>query len=536
MKILLINPPIEDFYFTPSRAYPLNLLYLAASLRDRGHQVKIINALETSRQTISLPKQFEYLKQYYQPNESPFCLFDQFYHFGLSWDELSRQIKQYQPDLAGISANFSPYFDCGKQVAKLVKTINSEIITVCGGRFATVAPETVLSDENFDYCLRGEAEHSLGELASALSLGLKKTKTINKIKGLCFGQTIADPVWHDDLNKLALPAHDLIDKGKYVFNSRPMISLLASRGCKFGCEFCSVKEKFRWRSADSVLTEVKSAYQLGIRHFNFEDDNINLHPQLEKILDGLVKYQPDISISFMNGVLAKGLSNKIRKKLIKAGLTHLDLSVASCSSTLLKQMNRKEKVDLVVATANKLAKQKIMPTIHYIIGLPKQEFLDTIFDIKAISRSQAMLGPSVFYPILENQQLCQTDFRQYRFFRSSCASFTKDMNREEIIAGLYFSRIINFIKQAMDHYQISGKKFLLLIKKTSTPQINSLRQELGLYLLKLLLEQKQLYRIIKTNKGYQLVKEEFINASMVKTMFSGLKVTSPQGRKIKLSS
>ncbi|RKY75153.1 radical SAM protein, partial [candidate division KSB1 bacterium] len=58
MKILLINPPIEDFYQTEIRQEPLGLEYLAAVLQQQSHQVKILDALASGKKrVIPLPPQ-----------------------------------------------------------------------------------------------------------------------------------------------------------------------------------------------------------------------------------------------------------------------------------------------------------------------------------------------------------------------------------------------------------------------------------------------------------------------------------------------
>ena len=64
MRVLLIQPPIEDFYLTPIRTYPLNLIYLASVLesikeidinnfskKERIGILQIIEYLETGRFT-----------------------------------------------------------------------------------------------------------------------------------------------------------------------------------------------------------------------------------------------------------------------------------------------------------------------------------------------------------------------------------------------------------------------------------------------------------------------------------------------------
>lgn len=65
MKILLCQPPIEDFYSTKERTYPLGLTYLAVAIKDLLVEVKIKDFLSVSkRYTIPIPNNFDPVKKY----------------------------------------------------------------------------------------------------------------------------------------------------------------------------------------------------------------------------------------------------------------------------------------------------------------------------------------------------------------------------------------------------------------------------------------------------------------------------------------
>ena len=116
-RILLINPPIEDFYQTEIRQEPLGLEYIAALLKKNGFIVYILNALaKKSTKNIPLPKQLFYLKIFYPSDDlSPFKLFTQYQHFGMSLEEIRAELKFINPDFIGISVNFTPYFSMPKE-------------------------------------------------------------------------------------------------------------------------------------------------------------------------------------------------------------------------------------------------------------------------------------------------------------------------------------------------------------------------------------------------------------------------------------
>ena len=81
--ILLIQPPISDFYLTAKRTIPYGLSSIAAALIAKGYTVDIFDALATSKARVrQLPAEMSYLQPYYaRPDCSAFALFHEFRHF-----------------------------------------------------------------------------------------------------------------------------------------------------------------------------------------------------------------------------------------------------------------------------------------------------------------------------------------------------------------------------------------------------------------------------------------------------------------------
>ncbi|MDZ7343924.1 MAG: cobalamin B12-binding domain-containing protein, partial [candidate division KSB1 bacterium] len=90
MKVLLIQPPVEDFYQTTIRTLPVGLLYLASTLKQAGFEVEILDCQATTKKkVVDLPPEFAYLRRYYRPdNLSPFKLYGHYRHYGLPWEEI----------------------------------------------------------------------------------------------------------------------------------------------------------------------------------------------------------------------------------------------------------------------------------------------------------------------------------------------------------------------------------------------------------------------------------------------------------------
>ena len=108
--ILLVQPPIRDFYLTTKRTIPYGLASIAANLKAAGFSVQILDALATRQsRTLSLPIEMAYLQAYYnRPDRSPFALFHHYKHFGYSYDTIGQWVKAARPLLVGISSLLRP--------------------------------------------------------------------------------------------------------------------------------------------------------------------------------------------------------------------------------------------------------------------------------------------------------------------------------------------------------------------------------------------------------------------------------------------
>ncbi|MFH1093705.1 MAG: radical SAM protein [Candidatus Omnitrophota bacterium] len=514
-------------------------------LEHNGIKVRVLNCLEDyTKQSLGLPEQFRYLKRYYYPNLSAFCLFSHYYRFGKDDEAIIEAIRREKPDLTGIAANFTAYLDNAFNVAHLVKKVDPRIRVVMGGRAASAFAEFVLARAQIDFVIRGEAEYSLLKLCQALD----KAK-FGRIPGLCYKRDNGklhisqDSALIKDLNSLPILNRKLIDNTKYVFQGSMSTSLLASRGCSMGCCFCAIREAFRFRESDHVMAEMEDAFTLGVRHFNFEDDTMNLNPEFRSLLDKIIQRFPGaIKISFMNGLLATGIDRVIRDKLISCGLTHIDLAIASSEERLRKKLHRHDPTSKVFSLAGFMAKKNIVATIHYIVGFPGQTFKDAIKDIRLLAGKPAMLGPSIFYPVTESalfpelKETFSNPQQDYALFRSSAACFDRDISRDRILTLVYLARIVNFIKELLASEEISDlgtflrkqtKGFVIRNKQLRT-EVKLDRNTLGKICLSMLLQESAIYCVEQSRENkdfiYSFKKEEFVAIKDVRTALEGLEI------------
>ena len=134
MKVLLVQPPVRDFYDTEVRLQPIGLAYLKAAAQKYLPDVQIgIKDFHGGhgRQTVPMPKELTYLNGYYPvPDQSPFSTFHQYYHFGKSFDAIEREIADLEPDVVGVSSLFTPYYREALEVAARPEFKGKRIVTV----------------------------------------------------------------------------------------------------------------------------------------------------------------------------------------------------------------------------------------------------------------------------------------------------------------------------------------------------------------------------------------------------------------------
>lgn len=163
MKVLLIPPPSHDpltdqiFLFEP-----LALEYLGASLKMDGHEVCLLDArLEP---------------------------------------DMEGAFGRFRPDLVALTG-FTSHVNIIKDIARRLKGLNPDILTVVGGHHATVCPED-FNEPDIDMVLIGEGVFTLREIIRALETG----SPLREIKGLAIpcpdGMLFTEPRPCTDLNSL----------------------------------------------------------------------------------------------------------------------------------------------------------------------------------------------------------------------------------------------------------------------------------------------------------------------------------------------
>ena len=371
MNILLINPPGKISFVSP----PLGLLYIAASLKEDGHNVSLVD--------YNLEK--------------------------ISDDDLGQIITEKKKEAVGISV-VTPKVYGAMELAKLIKEKFPEIIVIAGGPHATLMPEEMMKEcPAIDFIIQGEGEIRSKELFSKL-----ESKTdYSEIDGLVFrksGQIINNKVkgYIADLNALPMPARELVDIKRYASKLKtsvyPATTMMTSRGCPFRCIYCSkpvTGSRIRSLSPEKVLKEIEElANKYGIKEIIFYDDSFTIDkPRVMKICDMIIERK--IKMRWQCETRANLVDQEMLNKMKESGCYLIAYGIESGSDrvlAILKKGLTKEQIRKAVEMTKKAGIQVLG---YFMLGIPgetEEDIKETIKFSKELNLDFAQFSIATAYP------------------------------------------------------------------------------------------------------------------------------------------
>jgi tRNA A37 methylthiotransferase MiaB len=472
MKILLIQPPIQDFYQTSIRTQPIGLAYLAASLKTHGHEVEILDCQMEKKKSIPIPSELSYLKDFYPfDDRSPFKLYTGYYHFGMGWEEIGQKIKDSKADVFGISSSFTPYHGEALEIAKIVKNWDGRKIVVMGGAHVSCDPEGVQRSPFVDYTVLGEGEVRFPLLLKRIERG--NVRGIEKIDGVgCRkdGGIQINPLQEfiQDLDSLPQPARELLDVDRYRMRKKRSTMIITSRGCPHGCAYCSAHlvmgTSFRTRTPEAILKEMlECEKQYGIRAFDIEDDNFTFDQERAKRLMGLVikKFgEEKLELSAMNGISFASLDGELLKLMRKAGFQTINLSFVSVNASTKEKMRRPKPTTEFDRIIQKAQEADLNVVAYAILGMPGQTIEEMANTLIYLMGKRVLIGPSIYYPIprtplferCRKENILPPHPSQWR--SSAFPIETSEFNRLDLLTLFRLARVINFVKRKMEEKEL----------------------------------------------------------------------------------
>ena len=465
MKVLLIQPPIQDFYYTSIRTQPIGLAYIASSLREDGHEVGILDCRADRKRAIPIPPELFYLKEFYPFNDrSPFALYSGYYHFGMSWEQIRQEIVRADADVYGISSGFTPYHGEALKVADMVKRWDARKIVIMGGAHVSADPEGVLKSPLVDYVVLGEGERLLPLLLKALEKNGKAA--IDGIGCRKNGEIAVPPAvsFIDNLDAVPFPARDLLDPDSYRIGKKRSTMIITSRGCPHRCAYCSAHRTmgttFRKRSPMNIIEEMKECRErYDMQAFDIEDDNFTFDRERARQLMALIVAtfgQERLELSAMNGISSASLDGDLLKAMKAAGFKTVNLSFVSADPSVKERTRRPAAgagFDEILEEAEQCG---LRVTAYGIFGMPGQRIEEMVDTLICLMGKRVLIGPSVYYPTPGTPlfEKCKEDgllpCHPSQWRSTAFPIQTGDFDRLDLLTLFRLTRTVNFIKGKME--------------------------------------------------------------------------------------
>jgi len=348
----------------------------------------------------------------------------------LTVSEVARIIREYEPDVLGLSALSLETAELHK-ITAAAKQNDPGIKVVIGGPHATTFHDHVLLDSNVDYAVVGEGEVTFVELLDVLRDGSDASEILG-VASRRDGQLYfaGHRPFEEDLDSIPIPAWDLIDIPPYskamsmngFIAEKPYAGLFTSRACPYRCIYCHriFGKKFRAQSTERVLEEIELLHhKFGVRELHIYDDIFNFnHRRVMAITEGVLERGIDMKFAFPNGIRGDIMTREMIKTLVRAGAYSITYAVETASSRLQKLINKNLNLDKVFECIEWTFEEGAIPCGFFMLGFPTETLEEMESTLKFACRSKmlkALFFCVVPFPQTELYRLVQETYPDHDF-------------------------------------------------------------------------------------------------------------------------
>jgi radical SAM superfamily enzyme YgiQ (UPF0313 family) len=364
--LLLVNPlflhedPVESELMTPYS--PLGILYLAAVAREAGYSVSLFDAM-----------------------------------FAQGDEAFAAALETEQPKIVGFSV-LATVRQPALRLAALAKqhgTPASTPTVIVGGADPTARPELYLQHKvqgrfPIDVVVVGEGENTILEILPPLLAGEDPAIALSEVQGVAYrdatDQVIQTPrrPLIKDVDRLPFPARDLLDLERYreAWQSKHdhfSLSIIATRGCPFGCTWCQKSvfgRSFRLRSPESVAEEMAQIKQ-------------RYEPTQIRVVDDVMGIDRDWVRSWHDALLEKDavipfeclsrvdlMDDEMARLLKGVGCRRIHFGAESGSQAVLDAMNKGITIEQIYTAAETCRRLDIETYFYMMVGYPGETWAD----------------------------------------------------------------------------------------------------------------------------------------------------------------
>jgi anaerobic magnesium-protoporphyrin IX monomethyl ester cyclase len=254
------------------------------------------------------------------------------------------------------------------------------IKVVWGGIFATALAETVLRSGFVDYVVQGEGERPAVALTRAI-LDHAPPAGIPGVARLDHGEFVSTPAAPVEPDLDCYPmALDLVDWNDYIFRdpatNTVVTSMNISRGCPFGCSFCTNsmdpgRRLWRGYSLD-YLAEITAFLKQrhGVNAVHLQDDN-----PFGKLKEGMKQVQ-SLGLQWISAAHLQYATPEFLDWARECGCLNLSFGIESGSDRILEKMNKRIDRARIRERMSLVGEKKIPSWAMWMAYLPGETIAD----------------------------------------------------------------------------------------------------------------------------------------------------------------
>lgn len=328
-------------------------------------------------------------------------------------DDFAKKVREYEPDLIGVSV----VEDTLPLGLKLVESLGeNRPKTIFGGIHISYLGEKAFVHQEIDMICLGEGERLLVELCQRMKAG----EDYSDIKNLWIkkgNKVVKNPMRSlIDLEDLPIPDYSLFEDKRFYSPMQGamhrMLPIDFDRGCPYSCNFCAspgysrwyrrqIGEKyFRKKSVEKILTEMKvmvEKHRAEFLYFNSDTFLIRSDKELSSLLNLIEK---KIGLPFWSQTRVETITEHRIRLLKDSGCARLTVGLEHGNEEFRKKVVGKGFSNKQFIKAMEIVNRVGIPvSVNNIIGFPG-ETRDLIFDTIELNRQVKSDSISVFmfYP------------------------------------------------------------------------------------------------------------------------------------------
>ncbi len=385
MKCTLIRCPQTMAKYV-SAAYalpPIGLAYVAASLREAGHEVTIVDTTG------------EALEQF-TPIDADGILLRR----GLLDDEILARIDPAS-DVVGFGLMFSQDWLPARALIRKVRAAHPHAILVGGGEHFTAEPVGAMEDAPLDYVLEGEGDRVICDLLEHLA----GQRGVEEVAG-CWYRTASGAIQRSagkirvrDVDALPWPAWDIVPVERYLGGGHMVgvdrgrsMPMNATRGCPYQCTFCSSPTmwttRYVTRSPANVVAEIQHyARTYGASNFDFQD--LTAIVKKDWVIDfanRLLAENLNITWQIPSGTRSEALDEEVLPLLVRSGCTNLTYAPESGDAETLRRIKKRIKPERMIASMRAAVKAGCNVKANFIFGFPCDTYRSILGTFRFLGR------------------------------------------------------------------------------------------------------------------------------------------------------